>query len=69
MAKCNMCNIKISILDEIISECKCNKFHCIKHRLPELHNCLAINKYKSDGKEQLAKSLVKVGADKIIKIM
>jgi len=64
-----MCNIKISILDEIISRCKCSKFHCIKHRLPELHNCSAINNYKSDGKEQLAKSLVKIGADKIIKIM
>jgi len=33
------CNKKISIVDEIVSKCKCGFKFCILHRLAEKHNC------------------------------
>ena len=30
------CKKKLFLSDLI---CRCKKFHCMKHRLPELHNC------------------------------
>tara|TARA_E500000178_G_C16853383_1_gene676215 strand:+ start:441 stop:815 length:375 start_codon:yes stop_codon:yes gene_type:complete len=38
--KCNhiTCNKKLTIVDRQLS-CKCKKFFCISHRMPEQHNC------------------------------
>ena len=38
--KCNhiTCNKKLTIVDKQLS-CKCKKFFCISHRMPEQHNC------------------------------
>ena len=47
--RCDICKIKISLVDELISTCKCEKKHCSKHRMPESHKC---NKLEEIGKEQ-----------------
>ena len=59
--KCGICKVKINVVDELISTCKCNKLHCLKHRMPETHNC---EKMKAIGEEQrniLESSLIKLG--------
>ena len=33
------CKKKIGIVDMLSSGCKCGKFYCLTHRLPERHNC------------------------------
>jgi hypothetical protein len=68
MTKCNCCNKKISLSEEIISKCSCEKLHCLLHRLPELHDCKAILEIKQKSRNKLEKSLVRVDAEKIIKI-
>jgi len=37
--KCTICKVKINAVDVLISTCKCNKLHCLKHRMPEEHDC------------------------------
>lgn len=63
--RCNHpeCSKKIKLTDV---ECRCKNIYCIKHRLPENHNCNF--DYKLLEKEILRKSLNKVVADKINKI-
>lgn len=61
--RCNICKIKISLVDELISTCKCEKKHCSKHRMPEAHKC---NKLEEIGKEQrknLESNLVKLDSN------
>jgi predicted nucleic acid binding AN1-type Zn finger protein len=53
-----MCNSKLKLTD---MKCRCEKYYCLKHRLPELHLCEY--DYKKD-KIQLEK----VVCPKIIKI-
>jgi hypothetical protein len=36
---CDICKKKISLVDDLISTCKCGRKHCPKHRMPESHNC------------------------------
>ena len=36
---CDICKKKISLVDDLISTCKCGRKHCPKHRMPETHNC------------------------------
>ena len=35
--KCFFCEKKIKVLG---FDCKCGKYFCLKHRLPESHNCM-----------------------------
>lgn len=61
--RCNVCKIKISLVDDLISTCKCEKKHCSKHRMPEAHKC---NKLEEIGKEQrkkLESDLVKLDSN------
>lgn len=45
------CKKKISIVDLLSSKCKCEKAFCLKHRLPEQHNCQYDHKYVDKNKE------------------
>ena len=53
------CNKKLKISD---MECRCDNRYCLKHRLPEEHNC-SVN-YKNVNPLKLEKCV----AEKIIKI-
>jgi hypothetical protein len=35
--RCSFCKAKIGVLDSV--KCRCDKSFCIKHLLPEYHNC------------------------------
>ena len=57
------CNKKIGLLS---FQCKCGLSFCVKHKLPELHNCTF--NHKSEGILSLKQKLVKVATNKIIPI-
>lgn len=57
------CKKKIGL---IRFECKCGLSFCVKHKLPELHNC-SFN-HKNEGITSLKHKLVKVSSNKIIPI-
>lgn len=39
--RCNhpSCAKKLTPADVIVGHCKCDKFYCLTHRLPEMHEC------------------------------
>ena len=57
------CKKKIGLLS---FECKCGLSFCVKHKLPEVHNCTF--NHKSEGVLSLKQKLVKVASNKIIPI-
>lgn len=57
------CKKKIGLLS---FQCKCGLSFCVKHKLPELHNCTF--NHKSEGVLSLKQKLVKVASNKIIPI-
>ena len=57
--RCSFCNVKIKIFSNI--NCRCDKFFCKKHFLPENHECTY--NFKKDKVK-----LEKVVADKVIPI-
>lgn len=61
-SKCNYCGKKLGLIEY---DCRCGKKFCIKHRMPEEHNCEY--NYKDD-KKDLIKRNPKIVNDKIIKI-
>jgi hypothetical protein len=63
--KCSICKVKINSVDAIISSCKCNKNHCLKHRLPESHKCDKIQEKCEEEKKNLEKNLIKVVGSKL----
>ena len=50
-------------LDMMVATCKCGYTSCFMHREPTLHNCTF--DYKSEGKKDLEKNLIKVEADRM----
>jgi predicted nucleic acid binding AN1-type Zn finger protein len=46
--------------------CRCEKEYCMKHRIPEAHNCNF--DYKKDGKRKLEEQNQCVAFEKILKI-
>lgn len=57
---CEICSNKVAL----IGFCKyCNKNYCLKHRLPEIHNCININvlikKEFDNNSEKLLKDKIK----------
>ena len=62
------CKNKINNLDLIISNCKCNKQFCSKHRMPENHMCDYLENYKDNEKKFLESTLVKVDFSKLDKL-
>jgi predicted nucleic acid binding AN1-type Zn finger protein len=63
--RCAICKVKINTVDIIISNCKCNKNHCAKHRMPESHNCDQIDNIKETQKKNLEISLIKLESNKL----
>ena len=63
--KCSICKVKINAVDAIISSCKCNKNHCLKHRMPETHNCHKIMEKSNEQKKDLEAGLIKLSACKL----
>tara|TARA_A100001035_G_C27331995_1_gene298852 strand:+ start:170 stop:511 length:342 start_codon:yes stop_codon:yes gene_type:complete len=61
--KCALCKKKVGLLG---LTCKCGKLFCTNHLHPECHNCSFDHKTKA--KEILENKLVKIDAEKIIKI-
>ena len=68
LSKCEICNSKINTLDLLVATCKCEKKHCIKHRMPESHNCSKLCDIAQEQKTRLKTNLVKITCNKIISI-
>jgi hypothetical protein len=62
--KCDTCNKKIKLVEEILSKCKCGKHNCASHR--QDHKC--DYDYKSEFKNQTYTILVPVIGDKLDRI-
>jgi len=58
--KCSMCNVKISLVDELVSTCKCQQKYCAKHRMPEAHLCSKLEEMGKEQRKNLELSLVKL---------
>lgn len=63
--KCAICKYKINAVDALIANCKCGKKHCLKHRMPESHNCDKISEMSERQRKKLGSDLIKVEASKI----
>ena len=61
--KCAFCKKKVGLLG---LTCKCGKLFCTNHLQPECHNCSF--DHRTRAKEILENKLVKIDAEKIIKI-
>lgn len=59
-SKCGICKVKISAVDELIATCKCEKTHCLKHRMPEAHSCEKIKAIGEEQQNNLKASLVRL---------
>lgn len=42
------CKVKIKMIEMTMGTCRCQKVFCVKHRLPESHNCPVIIKFNKD---------------------
>lgn len=62
--RCTECNVKLNISNSII--CKCEKILCYKHRYQTEHKCNF--DFKTSDRNNLAKSMIKIENDKVIKI-
>ncbi len=58
------CNNKLRLSD---LRCRCNKIFCIKHRLPEYHNCTYNYKYTEQEENKIINEM-KSKSEKYIKI-
>ena len=58
--KCSECGKNLPLL---YFSCKCKLFFCIKHYIPEKHNCTF--DYKSDFKKAILKNNPVIAPDKI----
>jgi predicted nucleic acid binding AN1-type Zn finger protein len=61
--RCPICNKKLGLM---LFTCQCERRFCIGHVQPELHDCTYDHKTKQ--RKELEKQLIKVVADKVIKI-
>ena len=61
--RCPICNKKITLMDYT---CRCGNSYCIKHRMPEDHNCTF--DYEKLGKDIIDKNNPQVVCEKVIKI-
>jgi predicted nucleic acid binding AN1-type Zn finger protein len=52
--RCKKCNSKNSFM----LECKCKNSYCVKHLLPEIHECSELWKFKKDAYDKNKKSLL-----------
>jgi len=64
MSKCDTCNKKIKLVEEITSKCKCGKISCSNHKLD--HNCNY--DYKNDYQKQMESIMVPIVGSKVEKI-
>lgn len=65
IGKCKIdgCTKKLGLIPFI---CRCKKEYCVKHRLPETHNC--VFNYKIDGKKKMEEENKCIAFEKILKI-
>ena len=61
--RCNVCKVKIGVIDELISTCKCELKHCPKHRMPEAHKCNKLDEIGIEQRKQLEEQLVKIDSN------
>ena len=61
--RCIQCNKKLGLFEYT---CRCGGIFCVKHQLPEEHNCTF--DYQKLGKEILDKKNPLIVGDKVIKI-
>jgi predicted nucleic acid binding AN1-type Zn finger protein len=66
MVKCFSCNKKLSLMEESMGNCKCEKYYCILHKLPEDHTCTY--NFKKEQQEKLEQEMKRVQASKITSI-
>jgi hypothetical protein len=61
--RCYLCNFYLGLF---AIKCKCTRIYCSKHLQPDSHGCNF--DFKEDGRKRLEKQLVKIEAEKVIKI-
>ncbi len=52
--RCKKCNRKGSFF----LECKCGNFYCTKDILPEIHNCIEMEKFRKDAYDKNEKNIL-----------
>jgi len=52
--RCNKCNRKSSFL----LKCKCGKEYCTRDLLPELHDCIEMEKFRKDAYDKNKKNVL-----------
>jgi hypothetical protein len=52
--RCKKCNGKRSFL----LECKCGNSYCTRDILPEIHNCIEMDKFRKDSYEKNEKNVL-----------
>jgi len=63
MVKCHQCKQKISLVEETMCLCKCERNFCTAHRHPTEHNCTF--DWKSRDVDILSKKMTKCVPQKI----
>jgi hypothetical protein len=64
MSKCDSCNKKIKLVEQITSKCKCGKIYCGNHKID--HNC--DYDYRNEFKNQISSIMITITSDKLDKI-
>jgi hypothetical protein len=67
--RCNFltCRKKITVIDTLMSLCKCGKMHCMNHRFPECHNCTF--DFRKDVDRETAIEKIKCVAPKLTNVI
>ena len=45
--------------------CKCNKYYCLKHIQPEVHECSSLNIHKENQRKNLSEKLLNEKVEKL----
>lgn len=64
--KCEICNKKLSLVQEMVGKCKCDKVFCNDHRFPKDHKCTF--DHMKAAREELAKRNPVVKSDRLVRI-
>jgi len=65
-SNCAYCQIKLNKTQLVFMKCKCEKYYCNKHKIPEKHECTF--DYKTAYQTKLAVNNKQIITEKLIKI-
>jgi len=61
--RCEVCKIKLTLVQESMGLCRCKKVFCPKHKMAEFHECEY--DYKKGQRDLLKKEMMLVVGDKM----